>query len=188
MIDNQFRRPTDDPRVAQTRELILKAAQRLILDEGQEAVTPTRLTDLTGISRSTIYRHFSDPSAIIFEAAAMESEQARFTASGDLRKDLTLYLEELRGMLNSPRGKLLATQMESAEHREEASESMQRVAVHRRELIRTMLEHDGDFSNLHALVVGPLIYQRYMARDEISDDLIALVVDRYLDSGDGAPD
>ena len=118
----------------------------------------------------------------------METEDSRFKASGDVRQDLIAYLEELRLMLNSPRGKLLATQIESAEHHEAAAESMQRIAAHRRELIGQMLDHPDDFGDEHALVVGPLIYQRFMARDEISDDLIALVVEAYLRVREDRPD
>ena len=41
---------------------------------------------------------------------------------------------------------------------------------------------DDDFGPGHALVVGPLIYQHFMARDEITDELIELTVSAYLHS------
>ena len=180
-MNEDYRRPTDDPRIAQTRELILGAARSLLLDEGQEAVTPTRLTEITGISRSTIYRHWSGPSDIIFEATSTEADEPVVKSTGDVRRNLTLYLEEMRRMLESPRATLLATQIESAEHHQDSRDVLQRIAEHRRDLIKKLLDHrDDDFGAHHALIIGPLIFRRFMAQQEIDDDLLALVVEAYM--------
>lgn len=180
-MSDDYRRPGEDARVAQTRELVLKAARQLLLEEGQDAVTPTRLTEITRISRSTIYRHWREPSDIIFEAAGTPPEEPPFTPSGDRRADVVHYLEELRKMLNSQRGTLLATQLDRAEHDAHAAESMQRIAAHRGALISGLLEQQAvDFGPHHALIVGPLIYQRFMARQEIGDDLLELVADAFV--------
>lgn len=181
--DNEYRRPPVDPRVAQTRRLVLAAARQLLVEEGQEAVTPTRITEITGISRSTVYRHWSDPLDIIFEATATDIDQTAFTATGDVGTDLTRYLETLRDMLESSKGTLLATQIDRAEHNPAISETLRNVADLRRSLIGDLIQHPGDdFGPGHALVVGPLIYQHFMARDEITDELIELIVSAYLHS------
>jgi len=80
VVDKDYERPAGDPRVAETREVVLTAARRLISDEGQDAVTPTRLMAMTGVSRSTIYRHWADPKAIIFEATASDTTRLPFEA------------------------------------------------------------------------------------------------------------
>lgn len=176
-----YLRPRGDPRVAQTRELVLKAARDLLLSEGQDSVTPTRLTEITGISRSTIYRHWNDPGEIIFEATATDSQRAPFTPQGDVRKDLTAYLKALRDMLEGDQGSLLATQIDRSEHDEAASDTMERIAVGRRDLIRRLAQHPSeDFTTAHALLVGPLVFQRYLAREKISDELITEVVAAYM--------
>jgi AcrR family transcriptional regulator len=159
---------------------VLSAAQTLLVEEGQEAVTPTRLAELTGISRSTIYRHWEDPIDIVFEAAAFDTGQLPFTPSGEPGRDLTGYLKALRDMLESPQAKLLATQIDRAEHNPEIVETLQAIAASRRDLIRDLVEHPSDeFELEHALIVGPLIYQRFMAHGDISDELIALVVNAH---------
>lgn len=180
-MDNDYRRPGQDARVAQTRELVLRAARQLLLEAGQDAVTPTRLTDITGISRSTIYRHWKEPSDIIFEASGMPPDDSPLTPTGSTQDDVVRYLEELRMMLAGPRGTLVATQIDRAEHDPHAAESMQRIAAHRRMLISGLLLQDEDsFDLFHALLVGPLIYQRYMAREEITDELIELVANAFV--------
>ena len=173
--------PSMDPRVSQTRQLVLAAARQLLVEEGQEAVTPTRLAEMTGISRSTIYRHWNDPLDIIFEATATDTDQTPLTPSGDVRADLRLYLCSLRDMLESPGGTLLATQIDRAEHNPTIDETLQNIASLRRSHIGDLVEHPGDtFDSAHALIVGPLIYQRFMTRAPITDDLIDLIVDAYF--------
>lgn len=178
---NDHRRPSVDPRVAQTRTLVLAAARQLLVEEGQEAVTPTRLAEVTGISRSTIYRHWNDPIDIIFEATSADIVTTQFTPTGDVETDLSLYLEELRDMLNSSHGTLLATQIDRAEHNPATSETLSSIADLRSALISDLMQHQGDdFGPAHALIVGPLIYEHFMARGEITRELIDLVVSAYL--------
>jgi AcrR family transcriptional regulator len=166
--------------VAETREVVLAAARRLIADEGQDAVTPTRLMAMTGVSRSTIYRHWADPKAIIFEATASDTTRLPFEPTGEPADDLRSYLEALREGLRGTQGSLLATQIDRAEHDEEASAAMRRISTQRREMIAHLLAEAPDqFGPLHALIVGPLIFQRYLDRGDIEDELIDLIVESY---------
>ncbi|MEA2025504.1 MAG: TetR/AcrR family transcriptional regulator [Chloroflexota bacterium] len=166
--------------MAETREVVLAAARRLIADEGPDAVTPTRLTAMTGVSRSTIYRHWHDPRAIIFEATASDTTRPPFEPTGVPLDDLRSYLEALREALKSTQGALLATQIDRAEHDDEASDVMRRISAQRREMISQMLAEAPDrFGPLHALIVGPLIFQRYLDRDDIGDELIDMIVEAY---------
>lgn len=170
-----------DPRITLTRSRVLDAARRLLIDEGQEAVTPTRLAEITGVSRSTIYRRWPEPDDIIFEAIADDTNTPPFTATGDLRQDLTRYLEALREGLKAFHTGLLATRIDRAEHDPDTAEMLRTISENRRTLIADLLGHPPEeFATAHALLIGPLMYQRFMARDEITDELIALIVDGYL--------
>ena len=172
-----------DPRVAQTRRRVLDAARRLLTEEGQEAVTPTRLAELTGISRSTIYRRWPDPDDIVFEAIADDTEEPPFNPSGDTRQDLTRYLEALREGLNAFHTGLLATRIDRAEHDPTTAEMLRHTGKNRSDLMADLLEHPREeFATAQALIVGPLMYQRFLAREEITDELIELVVASYMQS------
>lgn len=61
-----------DRRVVRTRQRVPVAARDLLADEGQAAVTPTRLSEATGISRSTINRNWPDPAEIALDAITDE--------------------------------------------------------------------------------------------------------------------
>ena len=170
-----------DPRITLTRRRVLDAARQLLIDEGQESVTPTRLAEITGVSRSTIYRRWPEPDDIIFEAIADDTDTPPFAASGDLRQDLTRYLEALREGLKSFHTGLLATRIDRAEHDPDTADVLRTVSENRRMLIADLLGHPREeFAAAHALLVGPLMYQRFLAREEITDELIELVVDAYL--------
>lgn len=186
--ESPYQRPSQDARVAQTRQLVLAAARRLLLEEGQDAVTPTRLAAVTGISRSTIYRNWDDPSDIVFEATATDTEQPAFTPTGDPRTDLIHYLEAFRDMLGSLQGTLLATRIDRAEHNPETAATLRTITADRRDLIRRLLQHPtDDFAPIHALIAGPLMFQRFMAQQPISEALIALIADAYLDTRNQPP-
>lgn len=170
-----------DPRVVETRRRVLAAARDLLADEGQAAVTPSRIAKATGISRSTIYRNWPDPAEIVLEAIADDGARPPFEPTGDLRHDLTAYLELLRTGLEMPHTKLLATRIERAERDPETAEKIRVSNTNRRNLMAETFQHPPEkFMAAHALIVGPLFHQRFLAREPITDELIELVVDAYL--------
>ena len=160
---------------------MLDAARKLIVEEGQESVTPTRLVAETGVSRSTIYRQWNDADDIVLEAIAGDTAQPPFEPTGDTRKDLTRYLDLLRHGLDMPHTKILAARIDRAEHDEGTSALISRLNHERRTLLAEILQHDPeDFDTAHALIVGPLFHQRFLARRPITDGFIEHIVDAYV--------
>lgn len=83
---------------ADTVTTVLTAALDVLLSEGGTALTPLRLHQVTGVSRSTIYRHWATPTdvlAALIEVAPGE-ERAR---SGDLVADLHAEVDLLSDRL-----------------------------------------------------------------------------------------
>jgi len=110
-----------------------------------------------------------------------DTEGPPFTPSGDIRQDLTRYLEALRDGLQAFHTTLLATRIDRAERDPETADLLRRTAENRRDLIADLLQYPGeDFAAAQALIVGLLMYQRLLTREEITDNLIELVVDAYL--------
>jgi len=74
--------------------VVLTAALTLMLDEGPAALTPQRLHQVTGVSRSTIYRHWSTPTAVL--AALIDVAPSPAPApSGELVRDLHAEVDAL---------------------------------------------------------------------------------------------
>lgn len=77
-----------------TRVVVLTAALELLLTEGGPALTPQRLHQATGVSRSTIYRHWPTPTDVL--AALIEvAPSARRTPSGDPVRDAHAEVDAL---------------------------------------------------------------------------------------------
>ena len=98
-----------DPRLEATQAHALQAALELFQGEGVRAVTHGAISSATGISRSTLYRHWPKltdlRNAAIARAATGPNSQPR--TNGPLRTDLTWILGHLMTALNdTPWGKI----------------------------------------------------------------------------------
>lgn len=92
----------EDPRLIATRNIALDAALTILQEEGVLAVTHASVNKATGISRSTLYRHWPEIDRLrnnAFKLAATPSAIAPQT-NGPLRVDLTWLLGILLAALN----------------------------------------------------------------------------------------
>ncbi|MFC5495301.1 TetR family transcriptional regulator [Nocardioides caricicola] len=77
-----------------TTATVLTAALDLLLAEGAGALTAQRLHQVTGVSRSTIYRHWPTPNDVL--AALIDvAPSPRRQPSGDLAQDLHAEIDAL---------------------------------------------------------------------------------------------
>ena len=73
---------------------MLTAALELLLTEGAAALTPQRLHQATGVSRSTVYRHWPTPHDVLVALIAVAPAAAPLT-TGDLAADLHAAVDGL---------------------------------------------------------------------------------------------
>ncbi|WP_410872052.1 TetR/AcrR family transcriptional regulator [Nocardia sp. A7] len=84
---------------AETAELVLSAALDLLLTEGGAALTPQRLHAVTGVARTTIYRHWPMPRdflAALIAVAPHPSPQPSGDPAADLHAEVDLLCDRLR--------------------------------------------------------------------------------------------
>lgn len=77
-----------------TAEVVLTAALSLLLSDGAGALVPQRLHQATGVSRSTIYRHWPTPAAVL-EALIEVAPTPAPAPTGDLAHDLHAAVDAL---------------------------------------------------------------------------------------------
>ena len=102
---------TEDPRIAATRSAALDAALDILQKEGVFAVTHAAVNKATGISRSTLYRHWPETRRFLIDTFKHASGPTKLepAANGPLRADLKWHLIHLVNALNeSPWGKVAA--------------------------------------------------------------------------------
>ncbi|MEU7282226.1 TetR-like C-terminal domain-containing protein [Streptomyces sp. NPDC045431] len=86
--------PTDD-----TTTVVLTAALELLLAEGAAALTPQRLHTVTGVSRSTVYRHWPTPYAVLaalIDVAPLPPRESTGDLAADLHAEVDLLCNRLR--------------------------------------------------------------------------------------------
>lgn len=79
---------------ADTTAVVLTAALELLLDEGAGALTAQRLHQTTGVSRSTIYRHWPTPADVLASLIDVAPSPPR-APTGDLATDLHAEVDAL---------------------------------------------------------------------------------------------
>lgn len=84
---------------ADTTAIVLTAALDLLLSEGAAALTPQRLHGITGVARTTIYRHWPTPRdflAALIAVAPHPAPEPTGDPIGDLRAEVDSLCDRLR--------------------------------------------------------------------------------------------
>ena len=191
------RRHGHDARISHTREVVLTAARRILLEEGPEAVTALRVSEATGVARTTIYRHWPGRDLLLLETlASVEIEHPTFH-TGSLRDDLIGFLEHLgRRIGGRPAAPFITAMAQRAQHDQAAA------ALHRnrmddwlnplREVLRAGVEA-GDLpetlsvEDAVARLSGPILYRGLIAGLPVDERMVIGVVDAFLAAPDPRP-
>ncbi|MEU8900307.1 TetR family transcriptional regulator [Nocardia sp. NPDC048505] len=83
----------------ETETLVLTAALELLLTEGAAALTPQRLHAITGVARTTVYRHWPTPRdflAALIAVAPHEPSRPSGDPAADLHTEVDLLCDRLR--------------------------------------------------------------------------------------------
>jgi AcrR family transcriptional regulator len=179
-----------DPRAARSRAAALRAAQELLAEQGRSAVTHAAVAARSGVGRTTLYRHWPDPTALLHDAIAQRMSQVRSAPTGKLRADLVQELNGLRILLHDPvteRGMRAITEragidpaftgLKEALYQlgTEGYRSIIGAAKVRGELPAT-LDPDLAVDQL----AGPLMFRRLLADQTFDTDYVEAVVDSFL--------
>lgn len=112
---------SEDPRLTATRDLALDSALKILLEDGVLAVTHASISKVTGISRSTLYRHWPEIAQLrnnAFKRATImpASIPSKITQqnNGPLHADLTRTMGALMYNLNETPWRLVAPQVIAA--------------------------------------------------------------------------
>ena len=178
----ESRRP--DPRIAETRRLVKEATLDLIAEVGFEGTTVEAISDRSGVSRTTIYRHWPDPNVLLLEAFdPPTAEMEPPVPSGDFDHDIYAYIHHVADRLNDGRfSAALAAQVDKAQRDPSYRHAHLQYAVARNEhgvrLFRSGIESgtlrvDVDPEHETDLILGYLVYQRLLRHRRLDGHLVA---------------
>ena len=181
-----------DARVERTVAKVLDAVHRLLETEGLGSVTFGRVSKETGVSRTTLYRHWSSPSDLISEAWARVAPSNRVPHTVELADDLVRLFMAVRDVVESATMRRSLPALLMAAQRDSVISSLHAKFVHdRREPIVERLESaiaegqispDADPELLVDLLSGPIFYRQLLRRAQTSDADVRAIVSSVLAS------
>ena len=182
------------PRVERTRQRALWAGREILLNEGWDALSQTRVAEVAGIGRATVYRHWPDRISLLQDICTAEVDRVRTVPTGDLRRDLctelqTLWREVVEGGFDKVvvaltdrcfwEPELLPVKAAAVEHGTATVRQILTDAIARGELAP-----DLDLEGAIAALAGPLVYRELFAGGfadgDASNAAIARSVDDFL--------
>ncbi|MCB0995816.1 MAG: TetR/AcrR family transcriptional regulator [Acidimicrobiales bacterium] len=179
-----------DRRVARTTEAVVAAGRKLLDDEGPEAVTHLRISELTGIARTTIYRHWPDREALLEAVLAESTPPGEPIDTGDVETDLREFFRRLttrarRGPDDSGFAHVVAR---AHRHRGFAEMRRQRMdrrleplrAILRRGVERGELRADLDLDDVAVDLVAPVFFRRFFLGETPSQERIDRAIHDFL--------
>ena len=180
----------DDPRVARTRALALKATLELAAESGLHACTFDAVSERSGIARSTLYRHWSNQSELVMDALQSQDVEHVAHDTGSLRDDMLILLigaeQELE---NSTWGALVPQLVAAAATDPDMSDMLRKGSDYYLGIIAEVVERaqergevarDIDAAHIALLFSAPIFYRYFMARYPVDDRWITSHVDAIV--------
>jgi TetR/AcrR family transcriptional regulator, regulator of autoinduction and epiphytic fitness len=180
-----------DPRIAETQRLVKEATLDLIAEIGFEGTTVELIAERSGVSRTTIYRHWPDPSVLFLEAFdPTTADRQPPEATGDFAADLDAYIRHVADRLNDDRfAAALAAQVDKARRDPQYRAAHLHYAVTRNEhgtrifragISNGTLSSDVDPEHETDLILSFLVFQRLMKYRRLDDALVTSLRNRVL--------
>lgn len=167
-------------RSPEAHEKVLRAALDLFSERGIEAASMDAIAQHSGVSKATIYNHWSDKEALLMEVMIMThglDREREDIDSGDLQKDLTAVLtSRLPDQFEAARTRLTPSLIAySAVHpafgkawrlrvTEPPRESIKKIL--RRGIQKGLLPQNLELDASVALLLGPLLYEHIFNKEK----------------------
>jgi AcrR family transcriptional regulator len=162
-----------------TRKRVVHAVSRLLAERGIGGVTMERVASEAGVARSTLYRYWDGPGALVAEMVDAFVDLPDLPDSGDMARDVASLLGGLADLLRrgSTWAQVLPSVLAASRVEDEIRRRVERQTATRVEALRTLLERAAqrhllvsgvDLDMVVDQLVGPLYY-RCLVRDVETD-------------------
>lgn len=180
-----------DPRIARTRQTVFETALALASVNGFSATTINEISERSGVSKSTIYRHWTDAEELFLDALTQRARSYDAPDTGNLRDDLVVYLVGYaRSLTDTPSGAMYAHLASAAVNDERFAAIQRDFATNNREIGRPIFERalarhelpaSTDVDALQELVVAPIGFRFFVSRRPLDPQWVTRHIDAVLD-------
>lgn len=178
------------PRSDEARRKAIEAARELIVDKGVVNLTIEDVAARSGVAKTTIYRHWSERTALIVDAVNAMFEHIRTPDTGSLRGDLESFFGAvMKTDLSGHVGNVMPAIIEAADRDPEMAFLLDRIGSERERVCRTIVERAlerGELRpeiagiGLEALIgvtVGPIVFQKIVRRRKLTPEYVEACLD-----------
>lgn len=180
-----------DKRVERSRAAVLAETYRQLSEGGIGGVSIDEISRQSGVSKTTIYRHWPSRSALLLDACANLGAPAPLPDTGDLRGDLLILLTELARQLgDSTWSKVYPSILDAAERDSDVADlqgKLHRSFMAPFEAVLDQARASADPSLPHratadmvAGLIGPLFFRRWFSREPIDERFVTAVIEIAL--------
>jgi len=176
-----------DKRVERSKAAVLAETYRQLTQSGISGVSIDEVSRASGVSKTTIYRHWSSRSALLIDACSRLGGASPPPDTGTLRADLHALMTTLAEQLQSAAWATVYPSIVDAAERDPEIAALQAGlhqafmapfhAVIERARERGEVGPAKPAADVVAAVVGPLFYRRWFSKEAIDDRFTETTVD-----------
>lgn len=180
-----------DKRVERSRSAVLAETYRQLSQGGISGVSIDAISRQSGVSKTTIYRHWPSRTALLLDACANFGAPAAIPDSGSLRGDLLTLLTSLADALDETTwSKAYPSILDAAERDSEIAavqNQLHRSFMAPFEAVIERAKATDDPSlrrratgEIVASLVGPLFFRRWFSREPVDAQFVEAIVDHAV--------
>ncbi len=183
-----------DKRVQRSKEAVLASTYALLSEGGIGGVSMDEVSRRSGVSKTTIYRHWPSRSALLMTACATMGSPPEVPNTDSFKGDLDALVGDVAEQLRSARWPAILPSIIDAAERDPELATLH-ASLHAAMMtpfltVAERAQARGDFpagvtaAELIASLLGPLFYRRWFSKEPIGSNFAASAVARVLASCD----
>ena len=172
----------EDKRVQRSKDSILAVTYKLLTEEGIGGVSVDEVSRRSGVSKTTIYRHWPSRSALLMDACSKIGGVPVTPDTGTLKGDITALATSFAQQLKSARwAAVLPSIIDAAERDPELAQVLAQLhagqmvpyfAVAEQAKKRGELAPGTNVSEFADSIVAPFFYRRWFSREPLDDAFV----------------
>jgi AcrR family transcriptional regulator len=175
-----------DKRVERSKAKVLAETYRQLAQSGIGGVSIDEISRVSGISKTTIYRHWPTRSALLIDACCRLGSVPEAPDTGSFEGDARLLLANLASQLQTENWSSVYPSIIDAAERDAEISAMQ-AALHEafmapfsviveRAQAKGELAPERSTTDLVAALVGPFFFRRWFSKEEIDSRFIDAII------------
>lgn len=176
-----------DKRAERSKAAVLAETYRQLSQTGLAGVSIDEVSRASGVSKTTIYRHWPSRAALLIDACSKLSGAPAAPDTGSLRGDIHALAMHLADQLRTARWSSVYPSIIDASERDPDIAAMQTRWHHGHmapfETVAARAKQRGEMSpdrpsaDLIAATIGPLFYRRWFSKEPIDERFVNAIVD-----------